>query len=67
LQATTTRGTQRAMEPAVLPSEIEQLPDLAGYLKLASRAAWLATTLPITEVRSWPVFADSGCRRRSSA
>jgi hypothetical protein len=24
----------------VLPSEIEQLPDLAGYLKLASSASW---------------------------
>ena len=28
------------VEPAVLPSEIEQLPDLAGYLKLASDPQW---------------------------
>jgi len=28
-------------EPAVLPSELEQLPDLAGYLKIASSPAWV--------------------------
>jgi type IV secretory pathway TraG/TraD family ATPase VirD4 len=28
-------------ETAVLPSELEQLPDLSGYLKTASSAAWL--------------------------
>jgi hypothetical protein len=28
-------------EAAVLPSEIEQLPDFAGYLKTASSPAWL--------------------------
>jgi hypothetical protein len=35
------RSTQHAIETAVLPSEIEQLPDLTGYLKLASKAEWL--------------------------
>jgi len=35
------RSTQHAIETAVLPSEIEQLPDLVGYLKLASKAEWL--------------------------
>jgi type IV secretory pathway TraG/TraD family ATPase VirD4 len=34
-----------AVEPAVLPSQIEQLPDLAGYLKLASRPEWLRVQL----------------------
>jgi type IV secretory pathway TraG/TraD family ATPase VirD4 len=34
------RAEQHVIEAAVLPSEIEQLPDLAGYLKLASAAAW---------------------------
>lgn len=29
-----------ATEFAVLPSEIEQLPDLVGYLRLASSASW---------------------------
>jgi type IV secretory pathway TraG/TraD family ATPase VirD4 len=32
---------QHVTEPAVLPSELEQLPDLCGYLKRASSAAWL--------------------------
>ncbi|HTC43813.1 MAG TPA: type IV secretion system DNA-binding domain-containing protein [Steroidobacteraceae bacterium] len=34
-----------ALEAAVLPSQIEQLPDLAGYLKLASRPEWLRVQL----------------------
>ena len=32
---------QRVTEPAVLASELEQLPDLTGYLKTASSAEWL--------------------------
>src|SRR5882672_9711813 len=28
------------VEPAVMPSQIEQLPDLAGYLKIASDPRW---------------------------
>jgi len=32
---------QHTMEPAVMPSELEQLPDLCGYLKSASSASWL--------------------------
>jgi len=32
---------QYATEPAVMPSELEQLPDLCGYLKCASSAQWL--------------------------
>ncbi len=31
---------QRVVEPAVLASQIEQLPDLAGYLKTASSPVW---------------------------
>lgn len=31
---------QHVTESAVMPSEIEQLPDLAGYLKIASSRAW---------------------------
>ena len=34
-----------ATEAAVLPSEIEQLPDLTGYLKLASAPSWYKVTL----------------------
>jgi type IV secretory pathway TraG/TraD family ATPase VirD4 len=31
---------QRVTEAAVMPSELEQLPDLTGYLKTASSPAW---------------------------
>ena len=34
-----------SVEVAVMASEIEQLPDLAGYLKLASRPQWLQVAL----------------------
>ena len=37
---------QYVTEPAVLPSELEQLPDLAGYLKIASSPAWVKVSLP---------------------
>lgn len=36
---------QHVTEAAVLPSEIEQLPDLAGYVKLASSSSWCRVTL----------------------
>ncbi|MGH8169408.1 MAG: type IV secretion system DNA-binding domain-containing protein [Steroidobacteraceae bacterium] len=36
---------QRVTEAAVLASELEQLPDLTGYLKTASSAAWLKVRL----------------------
>src|SRR5579863_9990676 len=32
---------QRVTETAVMPAEIEQLPDLNGYLRLASSGTWL--------------------------
>jgi type IV secretory pathway TraG/TraD family ATPase VirD4 len=36
---------QRVTEAAVLASELEQLPDLTGYLKTASSAVWLRVRL----------------------
>ena len=39
------RSQSSSIEVAVMASEIEQLPDLAGYLKLASRSQWLQVTL----------------------
>ena len=42
----TSVSEQHVVERAVLASEIEQLPDLAGYLKLASSPAWLRVNLP---------------------
>ncbi|HEY4338748.1 MAG TPA: type IV secretion system DNA-binding domain-containing protein [Steroidobacteraceae bacterium] len=45
-----TTSQQVALEAAILPSEIEQLPDLAGFLKIASRPEWLRVRLtPVRE------------------
>jgi type IV secretory pathway TraG/TraD family ATPase VirD4 len=38
---------RKVVEDAVMASEIEQLPDLVGYLKLASRPEWLYLRLPV--------------------
>jgi hypothetical protein len=35
-----THSEHLSVEPAVLPSQVEQLPDLAGYLKYASDPQW---------------------------
>jgi type IV secretory pathway TraG/TraD family ATPase VirD4 len=40
-----TRSQHLNIEPAVLDSEIEQLPDLKGYLKFASRPEWRRVAL----------------------
>jgi hypothetical protein len=39
------------VEPAVLPSQVEQLPDLTGYLKYASDPEWRRVRLDAT--RAW--------------
>lgn len=39
-QATRTTSEAHVTESAVLPSQIEQLPDLHGYLKFASTPQW---------------------------
>jgi hypothetical protein len=41
------RGEQHVTESAVLRAEIEQLPDLSGYLKFASFPAWLKIHLDL--------------------
>jgi type IV secretory pathway TraG/TraD family ATPase VirD4 len=47
----TSRSEHFSVEPAVLPSQIEQLPDLAGYLKHASDPEWHRVRLEA--VRRW--------------
>ena len=42
-----TRSEHRQIEPAVMDSEIERLPDLAGFLKLASSPDWLRVRLQL--------------------
>jgi len=36
----TQSSEQYATEAALMPSQLEQLPDLTGYLKLASSRSW---------------------------
>ena len=44
-----TESERRHIEPAVMDSEIERLPDLKGFLKLASSPDWLRVTLRLPE------------------
>jgi type IV secretory pathway TraG/TraD family ATPase VirD4 len=44
-QPSTTTSEQRTIEPAIMASEIERLPDLMGFLKLASIPDWMRVTL----------------------
>ncbi|MEP6546888.1 MAG: type IV secretion system DNA-binding domain-containing protein [Gammaproteobacteria bacterium] len=43
---------QHVTEPAVMPSELEQLPDLCGYLKCASSPRWLKVAFATQEFRN---------------
>jgi len=43
--SSTTMSEHLKIEPAVMASEIERLPDLAGYLKLASVPDWMRVNL----------------------
>jgi type IV secretory pathway TraG/TraD family ATPase VirD4 len=45
LMGVRTTSQQVSLEAAILPSEIEQLPDLTGFLKIASRPEWLRVRL----------------------
>lgn len=50
-----TESEHRQIEPAVMDSEIERLPDLAGFLKLASSPDWLRVALrPPERIRAAP-------------
>jgi type IV secretory pathway TraG/TraD family ATPase VirD4 len=37
-------------EAAVLPSEIEQLPDRSGFLKIPSQPAWMRVSFPVYDI-----------------
>jgi type IV secretory pathway TraG/TraD family ATPase VirD4 len=43
------RTQHLGIEPAVLPSQVEQLPDLTGYLKFASDPVWARVRLDATQ------------------
>jgi hypothetical protein len=44
-EPSTTTSEQRTIEPAIMASEVERLPDLTGFLKLASIPDWMRVTL----------------------
>jgi type IV secretory pathway TraG/TraD family ATPase VirD4 len=46
-----TESQNYRVEPAVMPSQIEQLPDLAGYLKFASDPVWRRVQLTAQRMR----------------
>jgi len=48
----TTRASHRVTEPAVMDSQIEQLADLEGYLKCASRPQWLHARLSLPQMHA---------------
>jgi len=50
--STKTNSQHYSVEAAVMPSEIERLPDLSGYLKFASKANWQCVTLTRPAQRS---------------
>jgi type IV secretory pathway TraG/TraD family ATPase VirD4 len=54
--ATRGRSEQHATEYAVMPAEIEQLPDRSGFLKFPSQPAWLRVSFPYYDV---PKIAES--------
>jgi Type IV secretion-system coupling protein DNA-binding domain len=47
--SSTTTTEQRSIEPAIMASEIEQLPDLQGFLKFASTPDWQRALLTHVE------------------
>ena len=56
----TSESRRRLREPAVLDSEIMQLPDCNGYLKLATRPEWLRTRFrPVEFPRRVEPFAPT--------
>ena len=58
-----TRSEHRNVEFAVLDSEIEQLPDLKGYLKFASSPEWRRVTCLRRRLRKWMKLPPMSVRR----
>lgn len=58
-----TRSEYPTLESAVLDSELEQLADLSGYLKVASRPEWVRVRLDHFEDNDAPAASNrDGCR-----
>jgi len=69
LMGSVTHSEHRSVEPAVLPSQVEQLPDLAGYLKYASDPQWQRVRLEARQ--AWeerrPASERSAVNERAAA
>jgi len=52
--ASVTSSEQLRIEPAVMASEIERLPDLSGYLKLVSIPDWFSVKLTLSTIEAKP-------------
>ncbi|MBV8854392.1 MAG: type IV secretion system DNA-binding domain-containing protein [Sinobacteraceae bacterium] len=63
LFAATTVSEHISIEPAVMEAEIEQLPDLQGYLKLASMPQWQRIRLDPPAEHAIPISAYRGSSR----
>ena len=46
-RVSTSTSLQRRTEAALLPAQIEQLPDRCGFLKLASQPEWVPVELHV--------------------
>jgi hypothetical protein len=58
------RSQHYSVESAVLPSEVEQLPDLAGYLKCAGDPTWARVRLDARH--AWQVAKPEALRSRDA-
>ncbi|MGA7537845.1 MAG: type IV secretion system DNA-binding domain-containing protein [Steroidobacteraceae bacterium] len=71
IRPSVTESEHRHIEPAVMDSEIERLPDLAGFLKLASSPDWLRVTLSLPErtsaVRNGVALQGRPCPSREAS
>ena len=65
------RSQHFSIESAVLPSQVEQLPDLTGYLKYASDPTWLRVRLDAKSAwnaaKTAPIAAANERAQRSFA
>ncbi len=59
LLGSVTHSQHLSVESAVLPSQVEQLPDLTGYLKYASNPAWQRVRLEAVSAWQQRRAADS--------
>jgi type IV secretory pathway TraG/TraD family ATPase VirD4 len=66
LTGSVTHSEHLSVEPAVLPSQVEQLPDLTGYLKYASDPQWQRVRLDAK--RAWQrLHADKSADREPAS